>query len=72
MVKLASILFTGFLVCLLLLGILASYMPSVNLFPVLINFLVLILLGLGIWLIIALIIDRYRDAKREGDDYKKF
>jgi ABC-type transport system involved in cytochrome c biogenesis permease subunit len=72
MVKLASIIFTGLLTCLFLLGVLASYFPMKPVFPTLINTLALVLLAVGIWLIIALIIDRYRESRREGDDYKKF
>ena len=72
MIKLSSILFTSLLVLLFIIAIISSFFPSILIFA---NILAAIAIGLllsGIWLIISLIMDRFKDIKTEGDDYKKY
>ena len=56
----------------ILLGIVITLVPSLNAFNFMINVLAICLLFTGIILIIALIFDRFKDSKSEGDDYKKY
>jgi uncharacterized membrane protein HdeD (DUF308 family) len=56
----------------ILLGIVITLVPSLNAFDFMINVLAICLLLTGIILIIALIFDRFKDSKSEGDDYKKY
>lgn len=72
MIKLMSILFIGFAALMILLGVLITLIPSLSTLDFMINLLAVCLLLTGIILIIALIIDRFKDSKSEGDDYKKY
>ncbi|HSN67143.1 MAG TPA: hypothetical protein VLS94_10925 [Fusibacter sp.] len=72
MIKLTSILFICFAALMILLGIIITLVPSLNAFDFMINILAICLLLTGIVLIIALIFDRFKDSKSEGDDYKKY
>ncbi len=72
MIKLTSILFICFAALMILLGIIITLIPSLNAFDFMINILAICLLLTGIVLIIALILDRFKDSKSEGDDYKKY
>jgi len=72
MIKLSSVLFTSLLVLLFIVAIMSTFFPSILIFA---NILTAIAIGLllsGIWLIISLIMDRFKDIKNEGDDYKKY
>jgi uncharacterized membrane protein HdeD (DUF308 family) len=72
MIKLTSILFICFAALMILLGIIITLVPSLSAFDFMINILAICLLLTGIVLIIALIFDRFKDSKSEGDDYKKY
>jgi len=72
MIKLTSILFICFAAMMILLGIAITLVPSLNAFNFMINIMAVCLLLTGITLIIALIFDRFKDSKSEGDDYKKY
>lgn len=72
MIKLMSILFIGFAALMILLGVLITLVPSLSTLDFMINLLAVCLLLTGIILIIALIIDRFKDSKSEGDNYKKY
>ncbi len=72
MIKLTSILFICFAALMILLGIIITLVPSLSAFDFMINILAICLLITGIVLIIALIFDRFKDSKSEGDDYKKY
>jgi len=72
MIKLTSILFICFATLMILLGIVITLIPSLNSLSFMINVLAICLLLTGIILIIALILDRFKDSKSEGDDYKKY
>ena len=72
MVKWASTFFVAFLILLGLFAILTGFMPTLSILDQFISFFLIALLATGIVLIIALIIDRFKESKREGDDYKKY
>ena len=72
MIKLMSILFVGFAALMILLGVFITLIPSLSTLDFMINLLAVCLLLTGIILIVALIIDRFKDSKSEGDDYKKY
>ncbi len=72
MIKLTSILFICFAALMILLGIVISMIPSLSALDFMLNLLAVCLLLTGIVLIIALIFDRFKDSKSEGDDYKKY
>jgi uncharacterized membrane protein len=72
MIKTTSILFVTFLVAMFGIGIIISFFPSAYVLAKVINFLAIGLLIVGILLIVALILDRYKTSKSEGDDYKKY
>lgn len=72
MIKLSSIVFVGLLATLFLMSFLTIFLPALGLLTVLINIFAVLLLITGIILIISLIVDRYKDSKNEGDDYKKY
>jgi ABC-type transport system involved in cytochrome c biogenesis permease subunit len=72
MIKLSSIVFVGLLATLFLMSFLTIFLPASGLLTVLINIFAVLLLITGIILIISLIVDRYKDSKNEGDDYKKY
>ena len=72
MVKWASTFFVAFLILLGLFAILTGFMPTLFILDQFISFFLIALLFTGIVLIIALIIDRFKESKKEGDDYKKY
>lgn len=72
MIKVTSILFVTFLVAMFGIGIIISFFPSAFFLAKIINFIAIGLLIVGILLIVALILDRYKTSKSEGDDYKKY
>ncbi len=72
MVKWASTFFVAFLILLGLFAILTGFMPTLSILDQFISFFLIALLFTGIVLIIALIIDRFKESKKEGDDYKKY
>ena len=72
MVKWASSIFVAFIVLLSLFAILMGFMPTLVILEKFISFFLVALLFTGIVLIIALIIDRFKESKKEGDDYKKY
>ncbi len=72
MIKLTSILFICFAALMILVGIVITLIPSLSSLNFIINFFAICLLLIGIILIVALIIDRFKDSKSEGDDYKKY
>lgn len=72
MIKLSSIVFVGLLATLFLMSFLTIFLPALGLLTVLINIFAVLLLITGIILIVSLIVDRYKDSKNEGDDYKKY
>lgn len=72
MIKLSSIVFVGLLATLFLMSFLTIFLPDFGLLTVLINIFAVLLLITGIILIVSLIVDRYKDSKNEGDDYKKY
>ncbi|OJV63285.1 MAG: hypothetical protein BGO41_11400 [Clostridiales bacterium 38-18] len=72
MIKISSILFVTFLVAMFAIGIVISFFPSAYFLANVINFMAIGLLIVGIMLIVALIWDRYKTSKSEGDDYKKY
>ncbi len=72
MIKNLSIAFVFLLVCIMAAAISTVFFPAVRLLVITINMAAVGLLIIGIALIISLIIDRYRDYKKENDDYKKY
>lgn len=72
MVKWASTFFVAFLILLGLFAILTGFMPTLSILDQFISFFLIALLFTGIVLIIALIIDRFKESIKEGDDYKKY
>lgn len=72
MVKWASTFFVAFLILLGLFAILTGFIPMLSVLDQFITFFLIALLFTGIVLIIALIIDRFNESKKEGDDYKKY
>lgn len=72
MIKWLSSTFVFFIFLLFLLGILVSFFNSLAFLNPFINYSAVALLISGIFLIVALIIDRFKDSKSEGDDYKKY
>ncbi len=72
MIKWASTIFVAFLILLGLFAILTGFMPTLAVLDQFISFFLVALLATGIVLIIALIVDRFKESKREGDDYKKY
>ena len=72
MIKISSIIFVGLLVGLFLLGFSTIYFPASNLINQTINIFAVLMLIVGIVLIGALIYDRYKDYKSEGDEHKKY
>jgi hypothetical protein len=72
MIKISSIVFVGLLATLFLMSFLTIFLPALGLLNLLINIFAVLLLITGIILIISLIVDRYKDSKNEGDDYKKY
>ena len=72
MIKNLSIAFVFLIVCIVLTAISTIFLPAVHLLIIVINATAVGLLIIGIALIISLIIDRYRDYKKENDDYKKY
>ena len=72
MIKWASTIFVAFLILLGLFAILTGFMPTLAVLDQFISFFLVALLATGIVLIIALIVDRFKESKRECDDYKKY
>lgn len=72
MVKWSSTIFVAFLILLALFAILTGFMPTLLVLNQFISFFLIALLFTGIVLIVALIIDRFKESKKEGDDYKKY
>ena len=72
MIKWASTIFVAFLILLGLFAILTGFMPTLAVLDQFISFFLVALLATGIVLIIVLIVDRFKESKREGDDYKKY
>lgn len=72
MIKISSIFFVTFIVLIFAFGILISLVPSLTFLNTLITFSTVCLLFSGIVLILALIIDRFKESKTEGDKYKKY
>lgn len=72
MIKNLSITFVFLIVCLIGASITTIFLPAAHLLVITINIAAVGLLIIGIALIITLIIDRYRDYKKENDDYKKY
>ncbi|MGX8796982.1 hypothetical protein ACR6HW_12995 [Fusibacter sp. JL298sf-3] len=73
MIKLSSFLFVFFLACIIVVGFLTVFIESAVYIPLIINIASLGMLIAGILSIIALIVDRYKDAKleeKDRDDYK--
>ena len=72
MIKWLSSTFVFFIFLLFLLGILVSFFNGLAFLNPFINYSAVALLISGVFLIIALIFDRFKDSKSEGDDYKKY
>lgn len=72
MIKISSIFFVGFIAVIFLFGIVVSLVPTLTFLNTVIQFSTICLLISGITLILALIIDRFKDSKSEGNDYKKY
>ncbi len=72
MIKGFSILFVTLLTFIIVCAMLVSLISELFFLNFLINYAAIGLLIVGIILIIVLIRDRFADAKKEGDDYKKF
>lgn len=72
MIKWLSTSFVFFIILLFSLGILVSFFKGLAFLNPFINYSAVALLISGIFLIIALIADRFKDSKSEGDDYKKY
>lgn len=72
MIKILSISFVAILSGMIAIAISNIFFPNLEFLIKLINFAAIGLLIIGISLIFTLIIDRYRDYKNEGDDYKKY
>jgi undecaprenyl pyrophosphate phosphatase UppP len=72
MVKKTSYVFVVLLTTIVLLVFSTVVAPQSSLLISAINYNAVALLLCGIVLIIALIVDRYNDYKKENDDYKKY
>lgn len=72
MIKFSSITFVGLMVLLFILAFSTLYFPSSTFLNSTIHLFAVLLLIVGIVLIGALIYDRYRDYKTEGEDHKKY
>ncbi len=72
MIKNLSITFAAIMACIIFTAILTAFFPSQHLLVIAINLGAVGLVICGIILIVALIVDRYKDYKKEGDDYKKY
>lgn len=73
MIKYASILFVFFIVCIATMGMISVFLPNLSWIEIGIDICGVGLLLTGVILIIALILDRIRDARKENqnDDFKK-
>lgn len=72
MIKISSIFFVSFIAIIFLFGIVVSLIPTLTFLNTVIQLSTICLLISGITLIFALIIDRFKDSKSEGNDYKKY
>jgi hypothetical protein len=72
MIKWLSSTFVFFIILLFSLGLLVSFFSALKFLNPFINYSAIALLISGIFLIVALIVDRFKDSKSEGDDYKKY
>ncbi len=73
MIKFSSVSFIGLLIALILLSIAAPFSPSILHLTLFINIIAVLLFAMGVILIVALIVDRFKDAKKENhDDYKHY
>lgn len=72
MIKISSIFFVSFIAIIFLFGIVVSLIPTLTFLNTVIQLSTICLLISGITLIIALIFDRFKDSKSEGNDYKKY
>lgn len=72
MIKWLSSIFVFFIFLLFSLGLLMSFFSDLSFLNPFINYSAIALLISGILLIVALIVDRFKDSKSEGDDYKKY
>lgn len=72
MIKAMSILFVSFILLIFIFAMLISFIPTLMVLNHVINWLAIGLMLIGILLILALIIDRIKDQKKEGDDYKRY
>ena len=72
MIKISSIFFVSFIVIIFLFGIVVSLIPTLSFLNTVIQLSTICLLISGITLIFALILDRFKDSKSEGNDYKKY
>ncbi len=72
MIKWLSSTFVFFIILLFSLGLLVSLFSALKFLNPFINYSAIALLISGIFLIVALIVDRFKDSKSEGDDYKKY
>lgn len=72
MIKVMSILFVSFILLIFIFATLVSFIPTLMILNHVINWLAIGLMLIGILLILTLIIDRLKDQKKEGDDYKRY
>lgn len=72
MIKLLSASFAALLTLILLFAILSSAIPTLSLLMGFISWLAYGLFITGVALIIMLVLERLKDAKSEGNDYKKY
>lgn len=72
MIKWSSIAVAILLALLLLVGIAQAFLNEWHSGNMVFTLLAALSLGAGILLIVSLIIDRYKSARAEGDDYKQY
>ncbi|MCA0385120.1 MAG: hypothetical protein LCH34_05900 [Firmicutes bacterium] len=72
MIKILSASFAALLTLILLFAILSSAIPTLSMLMGLISWLAYGLFITGVALIIMLVLERLKDAKSEGNDYKKY
>lgn len=72
MIKILSASFAALLTLILLFAILSSAIPTLSMLMGLISWLAYGLFITGVALIIILVLERLKDAKSEGNDYKKY
>lgn len=72
MIKLLSASFAALLTLILLFAILSSAIPTLSMLMNFISWLAYALFITGVALIVMLVLERLKDAKSEGNDYKKY